>query len=153
MTATSSTAVRVCQTIHAGPERLFRAWTEPTELARWWRMDAPGWTFAGATIDLRVGGEYALSMTDPSGTTHTARGHYRDVAPPTRLAFTWDWDDPRTKVGATLVTVELNAIAEGITDVVVTHERFTDAARASSHETGWTQVLSVLARAIAEEPL
>lgn len=151
MTNSTSTALRVSQTMRANPEQLFRAWTEPEELARWWRMDAPGWTFAGATVDLRVGGEYTLRMTDPNGKTHTACGRYRAVDPPTRLAFTWDWEDPTARVGETLVTVELTRVGAGMTEVALTHERFADAARVAGHEAGWVQLLRLLDRAVAEE--
>jgi uncharacterized protein YndB with AHSA1/START domain len=152
MTNSTPTSVRLSQTIRAEPDQLFRAWTEPDALARWWRMDGPGWSFAGASIDLRVGGEYSLSMTDPTGKTHTARGHYRDVTPPTRLAFTWDWEDPMTRVGETLVTVEFTRVADGVTEVTLTHEGFAAAPRATSHEQGWMQLLTLLDRATSEEP-
>ena len=153
MTKTTPTSLRVSQIIRAKPERLFRAWTEPEQLARWWRMDSPGWTFAGASVDLRIGGEYRLSMIAPDGKTHTAVGRYRAVDPPTRLAFTWDWDDPAHRVGETLVTVELKRVDDETTDVILTHERFADAARIAGHESGWMQLLRLLDRAITEEPV
>ena len=53
-------------------------------------------------------------------------------------------------MGDTLVTVELNDVGDNITEVVLTHERFADAARAASHETGWTQLLRLLDRAMQE---
>jgi len=147
MTTGTSNSVRVSQRIRATPDRLFRAWTDPAELAHWWRMDGPGWSFAGATLDLRVGGRYRLAMTSPDGKTHVAIGEYREIERPSRLAFTWDWEDPASQVGDTLVTVELNDVGSNMTEVVLTHERFSDAARATSHETGWTQLLRLLDRA------
>jgi len=95
-------ALRVSRRIRATPERLFRLWTDPAQLRHWWRMDGPGWAFAGAEIDLRVGGAYRLSMTGPDGQEHVAVGVYRELAPPVRLAFTWDWENPahRTMPGA-----------------------------------------------------
>jgi uncharacterized protein YndB with AHSA1/START domain len=147
MTAATSNSVRVTQTIRASQERLFRAWTTPEELAMWWRMDEPGWAFAEATIDLRVGGAYRLGMTAPDGTVHVAIGVYRVVDRPSRLAFTWDWEDANYRMGETLVTVELRAASAGMTDVIVTHERFLDAKRAEGHKRGWAQMLTLLARA------
>jgi uncharacterized protein YndB with AHSA1/START domain len=142
--------LRVSQTIRATPERLFRSWTDPQLLARWWRMDGPGWRFAGASIDLRVGGEYRIAMTDPAGKTHTAVGVYREVEPPTRLAFTWDWEDPGHRVGDTLVSVEIRRVSDTTSEVVLTHEGFADAARIPGHESGWTQLLRLLDRATTE---
>ncbi len=42
-------ALRVSRRIRATPERLFRLWTDPAQLRHWWRMDGPGWSFAGPT--------------------------------------------------------------------------------------------------------
>lgn len=150
MSTATTPAVRVTQTIRASQERLFQAWTNPEELAAWWRMDEPGWAFSDATIDLRVGGRYRLGMTSPDGKTHVAVGVYREVQRPTRLAFTWDWEDAESRVGETLVTVEFKKVSGDTTEVVLTHERFADAARAESHKRGWTQLLTLLDRAMQE---
>jgi uncharacterized protein YndB with AHSA1/START domain len=139
-------SVRVSRTIRADPETLFRAWTDPRALMLWWRQDADGWAFASASIDLRVGGHYRLAMTDPDGTTHVAVGVYREVQPPVRLVFTWDWEEPTRRVGDTLVTVEFVDRGSDGTEVVVTHERFVDAARMGRHEQGWTELLTLLER-------
>ncbi|MEP6494470.1 MAG: SRPBCC domain-containing protein [bacterium] len=151
MTSTATNSLQVSQTIRATRERLFRAWTDPDELMHWWRMDEEGWAFADASVDLKVGGRYQLGMTGPDGKTHRAVGVYREVDPPARLAFTWDWEDPAHRVGETLVTIEFNSVGEGMTEVILTHERFTDAARLGGHERGWTQLLKLLDRLVEEE--
>jgi uncharacterized protein YndB with AHSA1/START domain len=137
-------ALRVSRRIRATPERLFRLWTDPAQLRHWWRMDGPGWSFAGADVDLRVGGAYRLAMTGPDGQAHVAVGVYREIAAPRRLAFTWDWENPANRVGDTLVTVDLLDAGDGTTDVVITHVRFANAERAASHERGWMQLLQLL---------
>ena len=150
MNTATTNSLQISQTIRADADRLFRAWTDPEELVHWWRMDADGWAFAGATIDLKVGGKYRLGMTSPEGKTHVAVGEYREVDRPNRLAFTWDWENPSERVGETLVTVEFNDAGNDMTEVVLTHERFSDAARAASHEQGWTQLLRLLDRSMKE---
>lgn len=101
-----------------------------------------------ASPDLRVGGRYRLSMTGPDGRTHAAVGVYREVQPPVRLVFTWEWEDPASRVGDTLVTVEFKAAGGKRTEVVVTHERFADSARMGRHQQGWTELLNLLERSI-----
>jgi uncharacterized protein YndB with AHSA1/START domain len=152
MTHPTRTSVRVSQTIRATPERLFRAWTDPNELRHWWRMEDEGWAFARALLDVRVGGRYELAMSAPDGTLHVAAGVYRDVRPPTRLAFTWDWEDPEHRLGETLVTVDFKPTSVLATDVVITHERFTDPKRADSHERGWIQLLRLLDHMTKDSP-
>lgn len=143
-TTTTSNSVRVAQMIRADRARLFRAWTDPDELRNWWRMSGEGWAFGSASVDLKVGGAYRLGMTSPDGKSHVAFGIYREVDPPTRLAFTWDWEDPGSKVGETLVTVDFSDAGNGLTEVAITHERFPDAARATGHERGWADLLRLL---------
>ena len=144
-------AVRVSRRIRATPERLFRAWTEPAMLQHWWRMEGPGWKFAEAELDVRVSGAYRLGMTSPEGSSHVAVGVYREVAPPKRLAFTWDWENPANRVGETIVTVDLIDGGDGTTDVVLTHTRFESAERAAGHERGWTQLLRLIEAYVTEE--
>lgn len=143
--------VRVSRVIRADAASLFRAWTDPRELSWWWRQESDGWQFAGASVDLRVGGGYRMSMTGPDGRTHTAIGVYREIHRPVRLAFTWDWEDPASRMGETLVTVEFRSAGEGRTEVVLTHERFADAARIGRHEQGWTELLALLSRSHGSE--
>jgi len=115
-------------------------------------MEEDGWAFARASLDVRVGGRYELAMSAPDGKVHVAVGQYRDVRPPTRLAFTWDWEDPEHRLGETLVTVDFKPARPGETDVVITHERFTDSKRADSHERGWTQLLRLLDHLMEDSP-
>lgn len=149
---TGSHALRISRRIRATRERLFAAWTDPAELQHWWRMEEPGWSFAGAELDLRIGGAYRLGMTAPDGCTHVAVGVYREIDPPARLVFTWDWDDPSHRVGATLVSVDLIDAGRGFTDVVITHVRFGQARHATTHERGWGQLLQLLDHHLTENP-
>jgi uncharacterized protein YndB with AHSA1/START domain len=142
-------SVRVSRTICASRDRLFDAWTDPQKLMHWWRQATEGWAFAGASIDLRVGGRYRLVMTAPDGKLHAAVGEYRQIERPIRLIFTWDWEEPANSVGDTLVSVEFKDAGRNRTEVVVTHERFADPARMGRHEQGWTDLLALLERAIA----
>ena len=137
-------SLRVSRIVQADAETLFRAWTDPRDLMHWWRMEGDGWSFAGASIDLPVGGHYRLGMTDPAGNTHVAVGVYREVQRPVRLVFTWDWANPEDRVGETLVSVEFKALGEKRTEIVLTHEGFADRARIGRHEQGWTELLRLL---------
>jgi uncharacterized protein YndB with AHSA1/START domain len=141
-------SLRVSRTIRADPDTLFRAWTDPRELMHWWRQEGDGWAFAGASIDLRVGGRYRLGMTGPDGKTHVAVGIYREIQRPVRLVFTWNWEDPTNRVGDTLVSVDFKDAGDNQTEVVVTHERFADAGRMGRHEQGWTELLRLLERSV-----
>ena len=145
-----SLSLRVSRTIHADAETLFRAWTDPEHLQQWWRQEGDGWAFGGASIDLRVGGRYRLGMTAPDGKQHVAVGVYREIQRPVRLVFTWEWEDPAYRVGDTVVTVEFKRAGSHHTEVILTHERFADAARLGRHQEGWTELFNLLERAVSQ---
>jgi uncharacterized protein YndB with AHSA1/START domain len=70
------------------PEQVFKAWTDCEALKRWWgpRM----WPTEYCTIDLRVGGAWHYCMREVGGTGNESWGKaiYREIAPPSRLAYT-----------------------------------------------------------------
>jgi len=143
-TTMTANSLRVSRIIQATPDALFAAWTEPAQLRKWWRMDGEGWSTSETTLDLRVGGKYRLGMLGPDGTSHIAIGEYREVRRPTRLVFTWEWEDPTQSVGATIVTIDFKDVGNGATEVVLTHEGFGDEKKVAGHEKGWTQLLKLL---------
>lgn len=72
--------------IHAAPDKLFRAWTEP-ELLKQWFAPAP-WITTIAETDVRPGGASLIVMRGPDGTEVPSRGVYLEVVPHQRLVFT-----------------------------------------------------------------
>jgi uncharacterized protein YndB with AHSA1/START domain len=60
-----SDTVQVVRTIDAPPAEVFRAWTDPEQIRRWW---GPGeFTCPEAEVDLRPGGSYRLVMQPVAG--------------------------------------------------------------------------------------
>jgi uncharacterized protein YndB with AHSA1/START domain len=137
-------SLRVSKIIAASRERLFRAWTDPKQLARWWHLQGEGWSFLDAEVDLRVGGGYRLGMTGPDGKTYVAVGEYREIHVPTRLLFSWHWVTASGRGPETLVTVEFNRTTDEETEVVLTHTRLADEQTAAGFRSGWSQLLTLL---------
>ena len=147
MTTATATSLCLTRTIATDPQTAFDAWTQPEQIRRW---SCPvDHTVVASEVDLTVGGSYLLRMSNPEGLTHTARGTYREVDPPRRLVYTWDWDEDDHHMGVeTVVTVEFRAVAEG-TEVVVTHEGFPTAEVTAEHEMGWTSCIDGFERLFA----
>lgn len=138
----TGTSLRLTRVVKAPREEVFRAWTEPERLARW-ACPAHA-TIARVEVDLRVGGAYAIYMEGAEeGQEYTAAGTYREIAPPERLAFTWDWVQEAHRMGDTLVTVELHAVGDA-TEVVLSHEGFPAPDATAGHAEGWTSCLDRL---------
>jgi len=72
--------------IPAPRHALYRAWTEPALLCRWF---APRpWTTPRAELDVRPGGSNLIVMRSPEGEEYPNRGVYLEVESDRRLVFT-----------------------------------------------------------------
>src|SRR3982751_2584908 len=111
---TDDRTLRPERTFRAPVEAVFEAWTSEEVLRRWWHTEQ-GWETSEAEVDLRVGGTVRVVMRDPEKDVEAGgRGAYTEVEPPTRLAFTWIWDDHPTR--RTLIEIDFEE-ADGITTV------------------------------------
>ena len=92
--AATSTAERelvVTRIIDAPRTLVFKAWTEPEQVARWWGPQ--GFVTTYCDMDIRPGGAFRCCMRSPSGTDHWKRGVYREIVEPERIVFTFAWED------------------------------------------------------------
>jgi uncharacterized protein YndB with AHSA1/START domain len=127
--------VEIVRTIEAPREQVFRAWTDPDELRRWW---GPGeFTCPEALVDLRPGGSYRLVMQPTAGEAMVLAGTYREVEPPARLVYTWRWETgPAADGSESLVTVEFHDRGER-TELVLTHSEFPASHGPAPYQMGW----------------
>ena len=65
---------------------VFRAWTDPGRVARWWGPHH--FTNPVCDLDARPGGAIRIHMRDPAGGVHPLRGMFHEVEAPRRLALT-----------------------------------------------------------------
>lgn len=148
-TSPPETTLHLRRTFPAPREKVFKAWTDPEELKKWWGPE--GYATPSATVDLRVGGKYRLGMMKlPDGEIFYLSGVYREVRPPERLVYTWRWEGntcAEDGVGETLVTVEFLDRGNA-TEVVLTHELFPTEKARNDHNRGWNGCLDRLARLV-----
>jgi uncharacterized protein YndB with AHSA1/START domain len=139
--------VVITRVFDAPRELVFKAWTDPVHLARWW--GPKGFTNPICEVDLRVGGALRIVMRAPDGAEHPMTGVFREIDPPARLVFDNVAIDREDKVlleglttvtfaehgtGGTKLTVESRAVA-----------RVDYAWRMlEGMETGWTQSIDRL---------
>jgi uncharacterized protein YndB with AHSA1/START domain len=113
---------------------------------RRWFHGHHDWETPEAQVDLRVGGAVRVVMRDPKkGVEHGGGGRYTEIDPPTRLAFTWTWDDDTRQ---TLIEIDF-VEAEGATTVRFSHSGLRNEESARSHEGGWMACFDNLERALA----
>lgn len=149
----TKTALRLTRIVNADPRTAFDAWTQPEQIRHW--ACPEGHSIVDSQVDLAVGGRYLLKMKNEQGAAHTAVGVYRQVDPPHRLVYTWDWEEEDHKVGETVVTVEFHQHGQG-TEIVLTHEAFPAGEATQAHLEGWSSCLDKFERrfhaAGAQEP-
>jgi uncharacterized protein YndB with AHSA1/START domain len=135
----------VTRIFDAPREAVFKAWTDPAQVARW--KGPRGVQAEVKHMDARAGGGYRVAMHGTPNGTMVVRGVYREFVPPERLVFTWAWEeDPATQRTGheTLVTVTLRALGSR-TELTLTHENFDSAQSRDSHGYGWNGSLDKLA--------
>lgn len=145
--------LRVTRLIKAPRDRVFAAWTAPEEIVKWFGPETCRVT--AAEVDLREGGEYHFRVKARNSDTGETvgemdlRGVYREVKPPGRLVYTWNWQgDAELEFGETLVTVEF-LDKEGFTEVQITHDRFPNGEVRDKHGYGWNGSLDKLEKRFA----
>src|SRR5262245_30242427 len=88
--------VLILSRIFDAPRSLvFKVWTQPEHLARWW--GPRGYTLISYEADVRPGGTFRFGIRSPEGDEHWAHGTYREVVAPERLVFTTAWEQPDGK--------------------------------------------------------
>ncbi|GIP22160.1 SRPBCC family protein [Paenibacillus sp. J22TS3] len=66
-------------------ERVFEAWTDPDQLARWWGPNGFSNTFH--EFDLRPGGTWRLTMHGPDGTDYANHNRFEEIVPSERIVI------------------------------------------------------------------
>ena len=131
-------------------DTVFRAWTEPAMLKKWFGPE--GVNTIAAEVDLRVGGRYQLTMQEPDGTTIVLGGTYRDIDPPGKLVFTWVLDGQSCEGSEgqhaeTVVTLDFEDLGS-TTRLTLTHDFLPSESSKEGHTMGWTGSLDRLATVV-----
>jgi len=124
------------------PEKVWRAWTDPEAIKRWWGPGGPDNRVSVAELDVRIGGRFRIVFGGREGTDHEVTGVYVIVQPNRKLGFTWTW--PRTTPEReSVVTIEFKRAGNG-TELLFRHEQLHDESVRDGHKRGWTESLAKL---------
>jgi uncharacterized protein YndB with AHSA1/START domain len=106
MTKREYTSTRV---LDAPRELVWKAWTEPEQLARWWGPKGLRTPLETIELDLRPGGVFRLTMvSDETGAEFPTEMQFREVVEPERMVFAWE---AQRGIGAGQVTVTFTDLA------------------------------------------
>lgn len=152
-TSPHDVTLTITRHVNAPPEKVFKAWTTPKALMRWFAPSDHHSTPL-AEVDLRVGGRYRIRIQAPDGTLSTVGGVYKEIRPPKRLVLTWAWE-AGSGCGTTVVTGHETLVTvqfvdrDHVTDVIVTHEHFPTPEDRHAHHEGWTGCLDRFSHALS----
>jgi uncharacterized protein YndB with AHSA1/START domain len=85
-------------------DRLFRALTDPQMIPKWWGPKRMSTTVT--KMDVRKGGDWRFVQCDPEGKEFAFRGKFRDVKPPERLEYTFEFEAMPGHISDDIVTLE-----------------------------------------------
>ena len=64
---------------------VWKAWTDPVELAKWW--GPRGWATTNYKLELKPGGVWHYCMRGPDSVESWGKGVYREILAPERLVY------------------------------------------------------------------
>ncbi|MDQ6703478.1 MAG: SRPBCC domain-containing protein [Pseudomonadota bacterium] len=143
--------VVITRVFEAPREFVFKAWTDPKHMARWW--GPMGFTNPICELDARVGGAWRIVMRSPAGIEYPCGGVYREMVDPERLVFTNIATDNEGNPVLDGLTAVIFAEHGGKTKLTLQTRAVAVVAHAAAHlegmEAGWTQSLERLAEELA----
>jgi uncharacterized protein YndB with AHSA1/START domain len=144
--AAADQEIVITRVFEAPRERVFKAWTDPDEVAAWYGPEHFDTPRDRIRIDLRVGGRYELTMVQRGGGAEFAIGYeILELVEPELIVLR---SDPMPEMGMhapTLTRVELHDLG-GRTRMTLTDGPYPDGRHA---EAGWRAAFDELAVLVA----
>ncbi|WJH37247.1 SRPBCC domain-containing protein [Paenibacillus aurantius] len=84
-------ALEITREFAAPRDLVFKAWTEPERLAKWW--GPKGFTLEVKQLDLRPGGMFLGSQRSPEGHVMWGKFVYQEITPPEKLVYIQSFSD------------------------------------------------------------
>ena len=106
-TLPSDIEVLMERTFRAPRELVFRAFVDPELIPQWWGTRLS--TTIVDTLDARPGGKWRFVSHTPDGAEYAFRGEFREVTPPERFVWTFEFEGmPGQIIVATLTFTEFD---------------------------------------------
>ena len=137
-----STTLHLTRQFAAPREIVFHAFTDTEVFKKWWGPKST--TYSVAEIGARPGGCYHVEMESDEGNRFILESEFREVTPPSRLVYTWVWQNGGFKGVETLVTLDFHD-RDGETELVLRHDMLPGAVARERHGHGWSGAFDCLA--------
>ncbi|WP_240356133.1 MULTISPECIES: SRPBCC family protein [Myxococcus] len=149
VTQPSDREIRSERIFNASRERVWRAMTDPKQVAQWWGR---GNKLVVERLEVERGGHWRFVEHAEDG-AHGFEGRFREVSPPERMVQTFEWDGMPGYV--ILNTTTLEDLGDGRTKLVATSLFYTteerDGMASSGMEGGLNESYRALDALLARE--
>ncbi|WP_254625014.1 MULTISPECIES: SRPBCC family protein [unclassified Myxococcus] len=149
VTQPSDREIRTERIFDAPRERVWRAMTDPKQVAQWWGR---GNKLVVERLEVERGGHWRF-VEHAEGDAHGFEGRFREVTPPERMVQTFEWDGMPGYV--ILITTTLEDVGNGRTKLVATSLFYTteerDGMASSGMEGGLNESYRALDALLARE--
>ena len=132
----------VTRVLKATPDRVFKAWTDPTLIAKWFYPNER-WDRCDPEVEPTVGGKYNITMVHSDGDKVGMKGHVVELIPNEKLVFTFLDKDSDDQTQESLVTISLKPVSDG-TELTLIHSKLASADLKSNVSSGWDGCLTML---------
>jgi uncharacterized protein YndB with AHSA1/START domain len=151
VTLPSDTQILITRDFEAPKHLIYKAWTTPELVKRWWSANRGAVTIAD--IDLRVGGTWRWVMVTDGGFEVAFHGEYRELVPYHRIVCTEVYEgypEPDAEALNTLTLTETDGRTK--LSILVQHQKqeHRDAHINSGMEAGMQDALDLLEQAVIE---
>jgi uncharacterized protein YndB with AHSA1/START domain len=145
----SDTEITMSRVFNAPRELVFRAYTDPDLITRWWGPRESSTTVD--QMDVREGGTWRFLNRGSDGIDYAFNGVYREVVPPERIVNTFEFEPLPGHIS--VETVVFEELPDGRTRANM-HVQFDnvedrDGMISSGMETGWTESMERLTELLA----
>lgn len=137
--------VELHRVLTAGPEKVFKAFTDADAMASW--LPPYGFTCKVHSMDVKIGGTYRMSFSNfTTGSSHSFGGEYLEIQPNVLLKYTDQFEDP-TMPDLMITTIEFKKVFCG-TELFIKQEGIPDAIPTEMCYLGWQESLDKLKRLV-----
>jgi uncharacterized protein YndB with AHSA1/START domain len=89
---TEKKELKVERVFDAPRDLVWKAWTDPDQLAAWW--GPRGWTTTNYKFEFKPGGMWHYCMRGPNGMESWGRGTFKEIVAPERFSYFDEFSNP-----------------------------------------------------------
>ena len=104
VTTPSDLEIVMTREFDAPRDLVFEAHTSCEHMSRWWGPRK--YEIASCEIDFRPGGKWRIVQRGPDGDEHAFRGEFREIVPPERLVWTFEYEPYAGHISVDTLTLD-----------------------------------------------